>query len=146
MGNLGTHKELWKEALDLDIDEYIVKSEENGAYNVDKRKTMSLKEYQERSMRTINKELTKEQLISNMAMGIAGETGEVIDLIKKHLYQGHNLDKLKLKEEIGDVMFYIVNLCNIISADLEGIIDDNYNKLMKRYPDGFSEERSVNRE
>ena len=42
-------------------------------------------------------------------------------------------------------MFYIVNLCNLLNLDLETIIEGNYNKLLKRYPEGFSVERSVNR-
>lgn len=106
---------------------------------------MDIKSYQVKSQRTVNKELHREQLLSNMIMGILGETGEVSDILKKYLYQGHDLDIDHIEEEIGDVMFYIANLCNILNLDLEDILECNYNKLLKRYPEGFSEERSINR-
>lgn len=107
---------------------------------------MNLKEYQFKSARTLNEELTREQVLSNMMMGIQGESGEMADIIKKHLYQGHELDKYHIEEEIGDVMFYIANLCNLLNIDLEAAIEGNYNKLLKRYPKGFDVERSINRD
>ena len=107
---------------------------------------MNLREYQEKSKRTLNYDLTFEQLLSNMVFGIVGETGEVVDILKKHLYQGHDLDKDHIAEELGDIMFYIVNLCNLLNLDLQTIIEENYNKLLKRYPNGFEVKRSVNRE
>ena len=106
---------------------------------------MEIKEFQKNSIRTLNMDLTKEQLLSNMVMGIAGESGEVADVIKKHLYQGHDLDVAHLKEEIGDVMFYIVNLANVLELDMEEVLEDNINKLRKRYPQGFDANRSINR-
>lgn len=106
---------------------------------------MNLREYQTKSKRTLNYDLTYEQLLSNMVFGIVGETGEVVDILKKHLYQGHELSIERIVEELGDIMFYIVNLCNLLILDLETIIEGNYNKLLKRYPEGFSVERSINR-
>lgn len=107
---------------------------------------MNLIEYQEKSMRTLNKDLSREQLLSNMAMGITGEAGEVVDILKKHLYQGHELDIPHIIEELGDVMFYIVNLCNLLDIDLEKTIANNYYKLLERYPEGFDVGRSINRD
>ena len=107
---------------------------------------MNLREYQEKSKRTLNNDLTEEQLISNMAMGISGEFGEVIDVIKKNLYQGHELEVPNLVEEIGDAMWYVANLCNLCNIDLELVLENNYHKLIQRYPDGFSEQDSINRE
>lgn len=106
---------------------------------------MNLKEYQEKSKRTLNRDLTKHEQIDNMVYGIIGEAGEVVDLLKKTRFQGHTIDRDKLQEELGDVMFYVVNLCNILGFDLEEIIEGNYNKLLKRYPQGFDSERSINR-
>ena len=106
---------------------------------------MEVKEFQQNSLRTLNRELTKEQLLSNMVMGIAGESGEVADVIKKHLYQGHELDVAHLKEELGDVMFYIVNLATVLELDICEVLEDNINKLRKRYPQGFDSDRSINR-
>lgn len=106
---------------------------------------MKLYEYQDKSKRSLNKELSHEEVLANMCMGISGESGEVSDIIKKHLFQGHELNIDDLVEEIGDVMFYIVNLCNQLDLDLEYIIDLNYQKLLKRYPEGFDEDKSINR-
>lgn len=106
---------------------------------------MEIKEFQNRSTRTINCDLTTEQVISNMCMGISGETGEVIDIIKKHLYQGHKLNKEHLIEELGDVMFYVANLATLLGIDMQDVLQNNVDKLLKRYPNGFSKEKSVNR-
>lgn len=107
---------------------------------------MRLREYQEQSKRTLNQSLDKKDQLTNMIIGVMGESGEVADIIKKSLYQGHDLDREKISEEIGDVMFYIVNLCNILELDLETIISNNYFKLLNRYPNGFEVARSVNRQ
>lgn len=106
---------------------------------------MNLSDYQRKSKRTLNMELNIRDNIANMMMGIQGESGEVADVIKKHLYQGHNLDIGHIEEELGDTLFYIVNLCNLLGLELEEIIEGNYNKLMQRYPEGFEVDRSVNR-
>lgn len=106
---------------------------------------MNLKEYQDKSKRTLNKDLTPEQTLSNMVLGLIGETGEVADIIKKHLYQGHKLDIDHIKEELSDIMFYMVNLCNALDLDLETLLEQNYAKLLKRYPQGFNIDKSVNR-
>lgn len=106
---------------------------------------MNIKEFQEKSRRTLNKELTQNEQLSNMCMGLGGEIGEVIDIVKKHLYQGHKLELEKIINECGDVMFYLVNLCNILDINIEDVLIYNHNKLLKRYPTGFEVERSVNR-
>ena len=106
---------------------------------------MRLREYQEQSKRTLNRDLDKKDQLTNMIIGIMGESGEVADIIKKSLYQGHKLDRENISEEIGDMMFYIVNLCNLLDLDLETLIANNYYKLLERYPNGFEVSRSVNR-
>ena len=106
---------------------------------------MDLREYQEISKRTLNKDLTERELIANMTMGISGEFGEAIDVVKKHMYQGHVLNMDKLIEELGDGMWYVVNLCNLLDIDMRDVLSANYDKLMERYPKGFDVERSVNR-
>ena len=106
---------------------------------------MDIREFQRVSTRTLNKELSKEQQVSNMIFGANGELGEVTDILKKFLFQGHKLDKQHLAEEIGDTLFYIVNLCTIYNLDVEDILQGNVDKLKKRFPQGFETERSINR-
>lgn len=106
---------------------------------------MDIKEYQEKSKRTLPTNFTDEELIKNMCLGLGGEIGEVLDIFKKYFYQGHSLDIKNVIDEMGDIMFYMANLCNILEIDLEIILDYNYNKLLNRYPNGFDVERSVNR-
>ena len=106
---------------------------------------MEIREFQRVSTRTLNKELSKEQQVSNMIFGSNGELGEVTDILKKHLYQGHRIDKQHLAEEIGDTLFYIVNLCTLYNLDIEDILQGNVDKLKKRFPNGFESNRSINR-
>lgn len=106
---------------------------------------MDLANFQEVSVRTMNDELTFEQKISNCLMGIQGEAGEIADIFKKHMYQGHELDLDHLKEEMGDVMFYIVNLATLYNIDMEDVIENNFIKLLNRFPNGFSAADSIAR-
>lgn len=99
-------------------------------------------EYQKKAFRTAGKEPS----IVNGALGLTGESGEVADMIKKHIFQGHKLNNAHLQEELGDVMWYIALIASSINTDLETIMQMNIEKLMKRYPDGFDTKRSVNRE
>lgn len=96
--------------------------------------------------RTMNKKLTKEQQIVNASIGLSGEVGEVCDIIKKHVFQGHDLDYDHLFEELGDVMYYLTLMIITLGWDLSDIMYNNWDKLNARYPDGFSPERSINRE
>lgn len=106
---------------------------------------MLVNKYQEETKRTLNTKLTDKELLSNMALGIAGEGGEITDIIKKHLYQGHELNQFDLFEEVGDILWYISNLCNVSGFTMEDVMNYNIAKLKKRFPEGFSEERSINR-
>lgn len=112
---------------------------------MDKPEGVGITDYQKLSVRTLNSDLTPKETIINMVMGIAGETGEVVDLFKKHLFQGHELDKDKIKEELGDVMFYIVNLCTLLDIDAKDMLGNNVKKLQDRYPEGFDKGKSINR-
>lgn len=103
---------------------------------------MTINEYQTLAMRTANKGCRN---YSNAGLGLAGEAGECVDIIKKHLYHGHKLDKEKLKYELGDVCWYVALLASLIGENLDSIMIANVEKLKERYPDGFSHERSINR-
>ena len=94
--------------------------------------------FQKEAERTLRNDLQYECVCSNMCMGLSGECGEVVDLLKKHVWQGKNLDINDLIEEVGDVLWYIANLCNVNSITMEECMLANVNKLKKRYPNGFS--------
>jgi NTP pyrophosphatase (non-canonical NTP hydrolase) len=79
------------------------------------------------------------------ALGLAGETGEVVDHIKKFLYQGHAFDADKLVDEMGDVLWYIALLCHALGVTLDEVMEANVQKLCRRYPSGFDVHCSVNR-
>ena len=106
---------------------------------------MTINEYQTLAMTTLNKDLTNEQTLLNGVMGLCGESGEVIDLLKKHLSQGHPLNRDKMIEEIGDVAWYIAEIAYALGVDLETVLTKNIEKLKERYPEGFSIEKSLNR-
>lgn len=78
-------------------------------------------------------------------LGIAGEAGEVADVIKKEVFHDHPEDTEKIKKELGDVLWYVAAVATVYKLDLEDIAVANLEKLKKRYPDGFSSERSLNR-
>jgi len=97
-------------------------------------------------MTTLNPELDKKDVLINGVMGLCGESGEVIDIVKKHLAQGHELDKEKIIKELGDVAWYMAEIATVLDVDLEDVLVQNIEKLKKRYPEGFSTEKSINRE
>lgn len=107
---------------------------------------MKINEYQKLAMTTLNKDLKNEDILINGVMGLCGEAGEVIDLVKKHLHQGHDLDKEKLIKELGDVAWYLAEVAYAIDIDLESVLILNIEKLKKRFPNGFEKEKSINRE
>ena len=106
---------------------------------------MTINEYQQLAMTTLNPELSEKDVLINGVMGLCGESGEAIDLVKKWLAQGHELDREKLAKELGDICWYLAETATAIGYDLEDIMAANIEKLRKRYPEGFDTDRSVNR-
>lgn len=124
---------------------------------------MQINEYQQLAMRTNDGKITDRvaQYIAdatddkmyykmigellNGALGLTGEAGEVADMIKKHIFHGHDLTAEELVKELGDVCWYLALLCTAIDVSLEDVMAQNIEKLKKRYPDGFSEAASINR-
>ena len=96
---------------------------------------MKINEYQEAALRTVNEKQLEYPLILNGVLGLGGESGECLDIVKKHLFQGHDLDTEHIAEELGDVAWYLAVSAYAIGYDLESILQRNVDKLKKRYPD-----------
>lgn len=108
---------------------------------------MTINEYQKEALRTASGTNYKNHdMLGNAALGLCGESGEVADLVKKALFQGHKLDKEHLAKELGDVAWYIAVGAHALGYDLETVLRMNVVKLRERYPDGFEAERSLHRE
>lgn len=98
---------------------------------------MTPNEYQKEALRTASGMSKEYPRILNGLMGLNGEAGECIDILKKHLYQGHAFDSEHMAKELGDA--------EAIGYDLETIFQMNIDKLRARYPDGFDAEHSLHR-
>lgn len=106
---------------------------------------MEINEYQKLALRTLNKELNKKDILINGVMGLCGESGEAIDIVKKHLAQGHELEKNHLIKELGDIAWYLAETAYALDVSLEEVLQLNIDKLKKRYPDGFDKRKSLER-
>lgn len=107
-------------------------------------------EYQELALRTASPRSTESEIamLTSAALGLAGESGEIADHVKKIVYHGHPLDEVtrdKIAKEIGDILWYCAIGSRGIGVDLGEIARMNVEKLRKRYPEGFTTEQSLNR-
>lgn len=79
------------------------------------------------------------------AMGIVKEGGELLDLLEKWIFFGHNFDKVKFEEELGDVLYYCAMTANALNVDMGVVMERNIAKLYKRYPEEFDAELAKHR-
>ena len=101
-------------------------------------------EYQRLAMRTVETD-ESESLLVNGVMGLNGEAGECIDIVKKWMFQGHEIEREKFIDELGDVAWYLAIAAYAVECPLEDVLIRNIEKLKKRYPDGFEAAKSINR-
>lgn len=95
---------------------------------------------------TLKKKLPHEMDLLHMTLGIAGEAGEIVDAIKKHVIYGKELDRVNILEELGDIKFYIEGLQQILGMTDTAVLQHNAEKLWnKRYPNGYSDEAAIAR-
>ena len=110
--------------------------------------TMTINEYQNHALRTESL-ITTDPIpyirVLEGLMGLNGEAGEAIDILKKVIFQGHEFDREHLAKELGDIAWYLAIAADALSYDLETILQMNVDKLKARYPDGFKTEQSQNR-
>ena len=103
---------------------------------------MQVNEYQKAAMATLNPALDKKDVLINSVMGLSGEA---IDIVKKWLMQGHELDREHLVRELGDVAWYLAEAATALDVPLEAVFQGNLDKLRQRFPNGFDTGASVNR-
>ena len=106
---------------------------------------LTLNEYQIRANFTAPMKLSAELRIATFALGIAGEAGEVADMVKKELGHGHETDRVQMAKELGDVLWYVAALAKVYGWSLAEVGQMNIDKLKARYPSGFSPENSISR-
>ncbi len=106
---------------------------------------MNEQEYMIEVMRTYAGSDTTIDKLTLGALGLAGESGEVTNTIKKVLYQGHHVDLMALVEELGDILWYLMLASNALDCTLEDVMQVNVAKLRERYPHGFDQLRSIYR-
>src|SRR3990167_2912514 len=108
---------------------------------------MNFEEYQELANTTAGAFPEEEIIFWTLItiLGLTGETGEVADYLKKVYGHGHKLDEVKLKKELGDVLWYVADICTKLNVSLDEVAKLNIEKLKNRYPEGFSQHKSQNR-
>ena len=112
---------------------------------------MTPNEYQRNAMRTASGISTScpENLLLQGVMGMSGESGEALDIVKKIMFQGHELNEATrehLIRELGDVLWYVATTAEALNVPLETVMQVNIDKLRARYPKRFDAERSRHRE
>jgi len=94
----------------------------------------------------IIRQLTPHQAhLLHMAVGVSGESGELLDAIKKHCVYQKQINMDNVIEEAGDILFYLTGLLNDLGISLEDCINANIIKLSKRYPNGYSNAAAIAR-
>lgn len=91
-------------------------------------------EFQELGRRTRNNE---DDALVNATLGLTGEAGEVAEHVKKAIFHGRGIDRDHMRDELGDVLFYLAWLADVVDLSLDDVMNRNVEKLRERYPDGF---------
>lgn len=111
---------------------------------------MDIKEYMELSEKTLSSHFfaktDKDFRVLHAVMGISWEAGELLDMYKKHIFYGKDLDLINLQEELGDIMWFIAILLREYDLDFHQLLDDNIQKLKKRYGEKFDQDKAINRD
>jgi len=91
-------------------------------------------DYQRAANRTL---YGNEQVLTNCALGLAGETGQVVELVKRYTFHGQDMDHDALVKEMGDVLWYLSQVAQWADIDFDEIAQDNIQRLNDRYPNGY---------
>ena len=101
-----------------------------------------MNDYQRAAARTANAALDDRSRLVDAAAGLAEEAGEVLGLVRKHLYMNHDLDRERLVQELGDVLWCLSGVALAAGIGLDEVAERNIAKLRARYPDGYSDDAS----
>lgn len=127
----------WREEMELTEEEKMTIKDYQGP-------TMSVKDYQLKASRTINKDLSRHEQSLHALFGMASEIGELHGIYQK-MYQGHDYEQEHMQKEVGDLLWFIAEYCTSQGWELEKIMKMNIRKLEERYPEGFDAEHSLHR-
>lgn len=107
-----------------------------------------MKDYIKNAIKTesANANFSNMDRLLHAGIGIATESGEFLDALKKTVFYGKELDKVNLKEELGDVLWYIAIAMDELGTDFETEMNRNIEKLSARYPEKFTSEKAMNRD
>lgn len=108
--------------------------------------SITLADYERAAARTINQSLGAEHRLVDAAAGLAEEAGEVLGLVRKHVFMRHDLDRARLVAELGDVLWCLTTVAASVGTSLDEIAAANLAKLRQRYPDGYSDTASTRRD
>jgi len=106
---------------------------------------MTFAEYQRAASRTINESLSADQRLVDAAAGLSEEAGEVLGLVRKHVFMRHELDRARLIAELGDALWCLTATAGALGVSLDEIAAANVAKLRRRYPEGYSDTASARR-
>lgn len=98
---------------------------------------MNFRDYEEAAARTAGEHEDGVLALANWSMGLAGETGELVDYLKKMLFHGMTGTSDEFIKEAGDVLWYLALICRDMHVSLEEVAERNIKKLKARYPEGF---------
>jgi NTP pyrophosphatase (non-canonical NTP hydrolase) len=107
---------------------------------------MTMEEYEQLASRTLNQSLGRDQRLLDATAGLAEEAGEALGLVRKHVFMHHELDTQRLTTELGDALWCLTAAAGAIGVSLEQVASANIAKLRKRYPTGYTDAASTNRE
>jgi NTP pyrophosphatase (non-canonical NTP hydrolase) len=110
---------------------------------------ITLREYQQAALHTAPTPavgMQREEDLLHGCTGICTEGGELMDAYKKARFYGKRVDWVNVREEIGDVLWYLALICRAADTTLEDVANTNIAKLRARYPDKFTTEQALNRD
>ncbi len=107
--------------------------------------TVPIADYQTRAARTVNRALTADDCLLDAAAGLAEEAGEILGNVRKHRFQGRELDRDGIVVELGDALWCLAMVATSLGVTLDEVADRNITKLRVRHPDGFTRNPATDR-